>query len=503
MLDLEALREALDGFATPGMLLFMSLGVLSGILLSAVPGKTTSTILALLLPFTFPMSFEEAVTFLSAAYAGCAYGGAIPAVLLNVPGTPGSAATAIEGYQMTRRGRAGEALGYVTAASFVGGLFGYVVLLFLMRPLADFALMFGPAERLALGILTVCVIGSLSSGAVLKGLLGGFTGLLVGTVGFSTTGFLRGTMGFPELIDGVNIVPVVIGLFAIPAAIAMSRRTSIVNRTVARVGPRSFFVGFRDTFRHGRLLGASSVLGLIVGILPAIGDTVAAFLNYDLARKISRHPERFGKGNPEGVIATETPDKAGVGGGLATTLALGIPGSGACAIILSAMTAQGVTAGPQLFLDVGGGLGPLYAIILALILSQFALVLFGTAVSLGAARVVLAPNWFLVPMILVMCVVGSYVVNQRFFDVALMFVFGLVGLVMRATGFSVVPFVLGVVMGSIVDEALAQTYLTYGGDMTVVFTRPLSLVLLVIAALLIFAPKLVTPKGQRSSSHSM
>lgn len=472
-----------------GGVVWIVVGTFLGIIVGAIPGFTSSMACGILLPVTFALSPSNALIFLTSVYIATIYGGSITAILLNTPGAPESSATTFDGYKMTLKGQGYEALGISFAASAFGGLLSYIVMIFAMIPIAWFAIKIGSPELFLLAIMGISVLATLSKENASKTLLSGFIGLLIGTIGILPTGEWRGTFGSMYLAEGVQVVPSIIGFFAFSEVLSMMGKDFIVSeekKTERDI--RKIFRGMRMAFRYPITLIKSSILGMIIGAIPAAGGTVAAFTSYGEAKRSSKHGDEFGTGYPEGIVAPESANNACTGGALMTTLALGIPGSSTCAVLLSALMIQGLRPGPQLVRD---QMPLVYTIIMAAIISQVVMLVMSVCTGYGLTSLLNVPTKILAPVLAVFCISGSFAVRNAIFDVWVMFGFGIVGLLMKEFDFSLPGIVLGIVLGSIADSELIRTYMRYGnGFYTSFMTRPISLILLVLIFFSVFYPSI-------------
>jgi putative tricarboxylic transport membrane protein len=476
MVDWTQFFRGVEMLFSWGVPVAIVLGLLWGTIIAAIPGLPAGLGLALLVPFTFKMPVMSALLLLAGAYTGGSYGGAISAILINIPGSPAAIATPLDGYPMTRKGESNEALGIAIAASGIGGFLGIVVLLFVMRPLSQLALRFGPPEMFMVAIFALTIIASLHEGGLEKGMLAGLFGVMLGTMGMSSTGAIRSGFNFTYLIDGVPVIPVLIGVFGFSELFSLMEKEYVTGKVVKR-DFRKILYGFRLTIRHPLNIARSSVIGVIIGALPAAGAAVAAVVSYTYAKRFSRHPETFGTGEPEGLIAAEAANNASEGGAMATMLALGIPGGQATAILIGAFMLQGLIPGPRLFYT---HMHVIYGLIAGSFVEQIVLLGVGLLCSYYFARVIEAPTRILVPLISMFCVLGSFVLRSTMFDVYLMFIFGILGWYMRKHHYPVVAVVLGIILGPIADGELIRTYQRFPGELTVFFTRPISLILFIL-----------------------
>jgi putative tricarboxylic transport membrane protein len=489
MVEWSAFFEGLNQLLTWNMPFIMFWGVFFGILCGAIPGFTSSMAVAVLLPITYSMDAMLAMVFLSSTYVGAIYGGSITAILLNAPGTPGAAATALDGYEMTKKGKANEALGLALGSSCFGGLVSYLFLLVAMYPIAAFAVKFGPPEMFLLAILGLTIIGSLRAESFSKTILAGLLGVFMSTVGIAPTGTIRATFGQASLLDGLPLIPSIIGFFAFSELFYMINKEFVTEENVdTKKTKRNIREIIVNTFRVGKYIKnliRSSIIGTFIGAIPAAGATVASFVSYNQAKQSSDNPGSFGKGNPEGIIASETSNNASTGGAMATMFALGIPGSGTTAMMLGALLLHGLRPGPRLFIH---QMPLVYAIIAALFLSQFFMFVLGVGFSYSLSGILAISTKILVPVIAVLCTVGSFALRNNLFDVGLMFAFGILGWIMKENEYPTIAVVLGIILGPIADAELIRTTIRYGGDYLIFFQRPISIGLIVAIILMVFMP---------------
>ncbi len=453
------------------------LGTLLGLLVGAVPGFTSSMATGLLLPVTFAMQPVNAMLFLISVYISAIYGGSITAILLNTPGTPESSATTFDGYEMTQKGLGNQALGLSFCSSAIGGLVSYTAMLFMMRPFALFALKFGPPEMFLIALLGISVLAVMAAGSPAKVLISGLFGLLLGTIGVVPTGEWRATFGSLYLTEGVQIVPAIVGFFALSEILNMASRENIVKSGIRfQCSVRQIISGMFMALKYPRTLIRSSCWGFLIGAIPAAGAAVAAFVGYGEAKRVSKTPELFGTGCPEGVVAPETANNASTGGALVTTLALGVPGSSTCAVLIGALMIHGLRPGPQLLRE---QMPLIFIIIAAAIIAQAIMLVMSVLMGYSITHMMNVSTKILAPCLVFFCIVGSFAVRSAAFDVWIMFVFGIIGWFMRKNDYSLAAVVLGVVLGAIADNELIRTYTIFGSDtLLCFFRRPLSLVIL-------------------------
>ncbi|CAM0554909.1 hypothetical protein EHLJMEHL_00497 [Vreelandella titanicae] len=457
-------------------------GVTVGIVIGAIPGLGPTLAIALLIPVTFTMSPIPAIILLLGVYQGAIFGGSISAILLNVPGTPSSAATAIDGHAMARQGKAGEALRIALYSSVTGNVFSCLVLMLLAQPLASLALDFGPAQMAALMSFALAIIVLFGGGSRLDAALMTLVGVAAGIVGLGPIqGLPRFTFGSFAAEDGLALIPVLIGLFAMSEVLLQAfggrAPTPPEAQSASVAGGR---VGLLTMWRMRTTLLLSSVIGTFVGILPGIGSTVPAFVSYGLARSRSARREAFGQGEPEGVAAPEAANNAVTGGALVPMLSLGIPGDAVTAVILGAFMLQGLTPGPFLFAQHGV---EVYAIFEALLLLSIPCVLFGLLMFRGAVHVIRIRPRHLFPAIAILAIFGAFSVNNSLFDVGVMLGAGVVGFLLRRGGFPLPPLLIGLILGPPLEQSLRQALLTSGGSADIFLNSPIVMGLLGVTVL--------------------
>jgi len=461
-MQLDSISDGLVLLLAPMPLFWLLVGLCLGFLVGVLPGLSTSNTAALLLPFAIGLPTESSLILIVSIYAGAQFGGAVPAILVNVPGEAGSAITAIDGYQFTLRGEPGFAIGIARMASAIGGVGGGLIVLVLLGPLSKLALSFGARELIIVILLGFVVASSLMGDSVRKGLLVGSVGLLLATVGAGpSTGQQRFTFGVLELYEGISFIPALIGLFAVSEMlllVANSRPGSTQDLGAATMRMREEFReavrGARETMRHPSALIQSGMIGVLLGLIPGIGTSIASFVSYSVAKRRSRRPERFGTGIPEGVIAAETCDNSAVGATMVPTLTLGIPGSATMAVVLASLYLQGIQPGPQVMLTHGA---EAYAAVLALIVASILIMPLGVLLATPLSLVTRVPSRYLVPCVLLVSFAGAFAVRYSLFDVGVAIAFGLMGLLLRANGYPVIPLILGLILGPLAEENLLRS----------------------------------------------
>ena len=468
------------------LLVILIIGTLIGLILGVLPGLGPTTGGALILPFTVALDPLSAIILLTSIYCAGTYGGAITAILINTPGTPASAATCLDGYPLAQKGEAGRALGMATVSSTFGGIFSVVILVFFAPVLAKLAYEFGQPEYFALAIFGLTMLASIGEGSPLKNLIAGAFGILISTVGKDfMTSIDRFTFGVNELTEGIGFIPVVVGLFAISEMLVQSTMLKqIFNRVVLKAiklpSINDYKIAWKTILR-------SSGIGSFIGVLPAEGGTVASLIGYAEAKRWSKNPEEFGKGSIEGVAGAEAANNAATGGAMVPTLALGIPGSATTAVILTGLIIHGVRPGPSLFREQPDFLYGIFGAMLFANILFFVLGFFGAKIF---ARVTLIPNKLLWPMIFTLSVCGTYSLSQSFIDVWIMLIFGVLGFFMRRYGFSVVPVIIGLILGELVEGTLRQSLVIFDGNWLLFFTRPIVLIFFLFSVIALSFPLL-------------
>lgn len=483
---LQTILNSLAAIFEPLNILAMCLGVAIGLVFGSLPGLSATMAVAITLPFTYTLETSTAMFLLLGIYASGIYAGSISAILISTPGTPASAATIQDGYALARQGRAGEALRVSLYASVVGGVFSALVLLFAAPQVARVALNFGPAEFFALAIFGLAIISSVSGDSVVKGVVMALLGMLVATIGTDPMiGIPRLTFGIVDLQSGVNLIPALVGLFAIAEVVRRAQyshteRTDIVVDS-EREGP-SFY---RTLLTYPRTLLKSSAIGTAIGSIPGTGASISTFLAYNEAKRSSRNKEEYGNGSPEAVAAAESSNNGTTGATLIPTLTLGIPGDTVTAVLLGALALQGISAGPRLFIEQAE---LIYTIMIGMIIIQLIMLLEGRLAAPIFAKVASIPTRVLVPFLLILCFVGSYAVNNTVFDAQLMMFFGLVALLATFFDFPVVPMLLGIILGPIAEESVRQALISSQGSLSVFYNSPIAVTFISLSIVSFLTP---------------
>ena len=488
--------EVLTGLgmvADPATVGFILVGVIIGVLVGALPGLSSPMAIALLIPFTISMTPISAIAMLAALYCAGTFGGSITAILINAPGAPPAAATALDGYPMAKRGEAGRALGLATVSSVTGGILSLLILLLAAPLLARIALTFTSAEYFALALFALSMLASISGKSSLRNLIAGFVGVFLSTIGIHlTTGVERFTFGVNELYDGLPFVPVLIGLFAIAELLKQARVGEVVYE---RIQANVMKLPSREDLRRVKYtILRSSGLGTFVGILPAEGATVAAIMGYNEARRWSKDKDRFGTGVPEGIAGPEAANNAATGGAMVPTLALGIPGSVSTALILGAMVMHGLKPGPFLLENQPEFL---YGIFAAMLIANIAFLAVGIAGAKLFSQITLIPRSILWPSVLVFAIIGSYAAASSFFDVWVMAISGIVGYFMLRFGFGPAPLIMGLVLGPIVEENFSKAMIVHDNSVLSMMERPLVLLFFALTLLSLAGPVFTAIRAHR------
>lgn len=489
MIDFSAAFDGLAQlFSSPAVLLIIIPGILIGLLFGAVPGLQISMAMAVFLPVTLYMDFMQAMLFLTSIFTGGSFGGSIPAILMNIPGTSSSIATSFDGYPMTRSGQHNTALGIALGASCFGVIIGYGILFLLIGPISNLVIKVGPAEMAAVILWGITLIGTLSSGNLLKGIVSGMIGLLIGTVGYSEAGVARGTMGSVYLLDGVPAIPAMIGMFAASELFRLSRAQFLVDdESGRRVSMKEIFSGFKRTIMYPWIIMRGSLVGVFIGSVPGVGSSIANLIAYMLSKKRDANPDSYGKGNPAGVVASESANSTSEAGSMATLLALGVPGGGATAVMLAAFAMHNITGGPQFIREEKD---IVYAIIFANLGQAILLILLGLLFIPVLANVVKVPMRYLVPSVLVIAVFGSFGLTGNMSGPITVMIFSLVGWLFKRFDYSVPAAVVGILLGGMAEDSLIYTYQISGGLWTYLFERPVTIIILGLLVFSLFSKKL-------------
>ncbi len=460
------------------ILLLNFTGVILGIIIGAIPGLTATMAVATAVPFTFGADPVKGLVFLIGIYTGGITGGLISATLLRVPGTPSSIATLFDGHPMAKKGQPGRALGIATISSFIGGMFSAGCLIFISPPLANLALKMGPFEYFSLIMMALVMIATLIKGSTVKGLLVAIIGLLFATVGMAPLGgAVRFSFGVDALEGGFSIVPVLIGLFALPEIMRDIERIHVPTEKIS-TRLTNIFPKLRELKQWKGNFLRSAITGTWIGLLPGIGGAAAGIIAYGQAKQASKHPERFGTGIPEGIVAAETANNATVGGALIPLFTMGIPGSAVDAVLLGGLMIHNLQPGPLLFQN---NPDVVYTCFVSFVLANLFLPLIIFGGIRGIIKTLEIPKYIIHPCILVFCVVGTFAFNNRMFDVWSLIIFGLIGYLFEKYGYNLQPFILGIILGPIAEKELRVGLMASDGNFMPIITRPFSALFLAIA----------------------
>jgi putative tricarboxylic transport membrane protein len=486
---MEVIGSLLAGFEvalTPYNLFWCFIGVLLGTVVGVLPGLGPAATIAMLLPLTFQMNPTSAVIMLAGIYYGAKYGGSTTSILLNVPGESSSVVTCLDGYQMARKGRGGAALGIAAISSFVAGTVGVIGLMLIAPPLAKMALSFSSPEYFALMVLGLAMVVLLAGKSLIKALLAMLVGLWIAGIGTDLfTAGSRFTFGQSELLDGIDFVIVAIGVFAIGEVLGNMESRQGADMLPVPKGLRNLLPTMAElkACRFAFLNG--SIVGFFIGVLPGAGSTIASFISYGIEKAVSKHPEKFGTGVPEGVAAPEGANNAEAGGAMVPLLTLGIPGSGTTAILLAAFILWGLRPGPLMIQD-----NPtlFWGLVASMYVGNVMLLVLNLPLIPLFAQILRLPSYVLFPIIFGISIVGVYSVSGSLFDAWMLGLFGLLGYAMRKLDYPSAPLILGLVLGDPMERALRQSLMMSQGDVGILVSRPISAVMLLLAVLFLIAP---------------
>ncbi|AJC73255.1 transporter [Pseudothermotoga hypogea DSM 11164 = NBRC 106472] len=489
-------ESMISTLSNPLLLFHLSWSTLLGILVGILPGLTATLGVAILTTLTFGFPPEVAIPMLLCVYVGAIYGGSRTAIVLNIPGTPANAATTVDGFPLARSGMAGFALNVATIMSGIGSIIGAIFIVSLAPALGALALKFGSWEFAILAIFGTIIAGSLTAPKdPLKGWIAGFLGLMIAMIGLDEiVSFPRYTFGNIQLYGGISLLPVLVGVYGVPEILTSLKRVTKAE-VVLDFSKSERKLSYLETIKKNALnLVRSGIIGVFIGVIPGVGEDVAAWVAYDAAKRMSKEPEMFGKGSIEGLTAAETANNACVGGAIIPVLTLAVPGSAPAAVLLAAMWIHGIKAGPLLPIQHPEMIGYVAG---SFVIATILMVVFGLLVTRLFLKILLVPTEILMPIIFVLCVVGTYVLNGRLFDVWVMLLFGLLGYFMRINDFPAAPFVLGFILGPMADTNIRRALMLKNGDISPFFTRPISLVLIVAIVLIVLSKYLPKKRGEK------
>jgi len=466
-------------------LLVIFLGTFVGMLFGAIPGLGAMITIVLLFPLTYMLSPLAAILLLLAAYQAAEYGGSISSITLGIPGTPAAVATVLDGHTMAKQHSPGKALKYALTGSVVGGLIGALVLIFLAGPIAKFALNFTASEFFLVGLLAVLAVSAVSSKSIIKSMISMCLGLLLGTVGmdmFSATS--RFTFGRIELFDGIDLVALIVGMFAFSEVFTMISN-GVNKKHETDLDPKKSKITLKEYKEVVKPAAIGSVTGSIIGIIPGMGAATASWIAYSTAKKYSKKPEMFGKGNPEGIVAPESANNASVGGAILPLLTLGIPGSPSIAIIMGAFIVHGIQPGPSVF---NSEPALVNGILFGFLFTTIALYIMARIFTPLFSRILVIPSSFLIPSVILLSLIGVYVNNMLFFEVWFALIVGIIAFYAKKIHYSLPAFVLAFILSPIIEENFRRALLISDGDLSVFVRKPASLILCIIIVFILATP---------------
>jgi putative tricarboxylic transport membrane protein len=478
--------SGLSYFTNPMIFVASFLGVLVGIIFGALPGLTATMTIAVFIPFTFGMDPVISFAFLLGLYTGAVYGGSISAILINIPGTPSAIATSLDGYPMCQQGRAGEAIGISTVSSALGGFFSVIVLCVAAPLIAGLAIKFSAEEYVGITLIGLSIIAIISPGSTIKGLIGGVLGLILGTVGVdSISNYPRMIFGQAELIDGISVIPVMIGVYGLAemlTQVSSGSHKKIISQKLTRIVP-----SLRDIKRLMPTIFRSSIIGTLIGAIPAAGGSIASLVAYGQEKKFSKNRHLLGTGIIDGVAAPEAANNASTGGALIPMMTLGIPGDPMTAVLMGGLIIQGLRPGPILFQQ---QMPFVSSIFISLLLSVIFMLIIGLGGAKVFSRLITIRKNYLIPAILIFCLVGSFAINNSLFDVGTLIIAGLAGFALKQAQFSVAPIILGMILGPLFESNLRRSLMLSQGDWSTFVTRPFSLFFLIVVFVVLAGPPL-------------
>jgi putative tricarboxylic transport membrane protein len=474
----DLLLNAIQDIAHVQTLLFLLLGVMFGLIFGVIPGLGGTTALAILMPLTFGMTAIDAFAMSGGIMGAVAMGGAISAILLNTPGTAPNAATTLDGFPLAKQGRAAEAIGAAATASPLGGLFGVITLLMVLPVAKELILLFGPPEFFLLAVFGLITISLSDSSNLLKGLIAAGVGLMLAFVGYDTvTGGERFSFGSDYLFDGIPLVPALVGLFGVTEMIHLSITGGTVAGDAGKVSLHGVMKGVRATFKHWKVVIRGSLIGTIIGAVPGVGGTVATFIAYSTTKRADPHPETFGTGRIEGVIAPESANNAKDSGALLPTLAFGIPGSAEMAVFLGILVLHGMQPGPMMLLN---NEREIYALIIALTLSAVFSAIIGITLVRWLAMITMVKGQFLAPIVIAVSLVGTYAIDSRPGDVVIAALLGILGYLMLRFNYPRLPLVIALVLGETAERGFLQSMMIGHDDWGIFIATPTSIIMVLL-----------------------
>jgi putative tricarboxylic transport membrane protein len=474
---LIAFGHSILGFMNPASIAFALAASFVGFVIGALPGLTATMGVALMTTLTIKLPPNDALLILICTYVGAIYGGSRSAILLNIPGTPASAASCLDGHALARQGLAGRAMGIATSGSVLGTWIGMVALALFTPVLGEMALKFGAYEFFWLAVFGVVISGNLTGDDPLKGWMAGFLGLFIAGIGQEALyAYNRFTFGIHDLSGGISLVPALVGAFGLAEVLTVMKdppravRVSALDAVIPKI---------QDVLKYWRTIIRSGLIGTAIGIIPGVGEDIAAWSSYAAARRVSKEKEMFGRGSIDGLMAAETGDNACVPGAIIPVLTLAVPGSAPAAVLMAAMLIHGVNPGPLIMVEAPQFV---YDVVAMMLIATVGILIYGVSLTRLLVKVLQVPPTLVMPVIFVLCTVGSYAIASRLFDVYVMLAFGVVGFVLRQLNFPMAPLVLGIVLGDLMEKSLRRGLVLSDGDLAPFFTRPVSFAMFALIA---------------------
>ncbi|MDR1931674.1 MAG: tripartite tricarboxylate transporter permease [Spirochaetales bacterium] len=494
---MESILEIIPGILSFSILGWILLGVVLGIIFGGTPGISTSMGIAFMLPLTFTLPLIPSIALILGLYVGGTSGGLITAILINIPGTTAAIATCWDGHPMAQRGEAGKALGIGIFYSFCGGIISFLLLITLSPIIARFALKFGAVEYFSISLFSLALISTLSGKSLAKGVAAAMFGMAFTTVGAAPLdGNMRFTFGSHALEAGFKMLPVLVGTYAVSEVLKVAERNAPLP-PATKYKMRGFGVSMKEFREQFINMMRSALIGTGIGLLPGLGANISNILSYTVAKQQSRYPEKFGTGIIDGIVASETANNAVTGGALIPLLTVGIPGDAITAMLLSAIMVQGITPGPLMFKN---HIDIVYAVFIAIFIANALMIIveyFGLSLFL---KILLIPNYILLPIVLVMCTIGAYATNNRVFDVWSIIVFAIIGYGMQKFKYPISPFVLGYILGNLVETNLRRAFMVTRGSFVAFLERPIAAVFFIIT--IVFVGLMVRSRGKNKNMAS-
>lgn len=486
----DLLFTGLKIILTPSTFLLITAGTILGVIFGALPGVSASMAVALALPFAYAMNPVIAIAFLVAVYCASITGGGITAILFKIPGTPSSAPTTFDGYPMAQRGEAGKALGFSLVASAVGGMVAAFAMALISPQLSSIALKFGPSELFAVSFLGLSVLSCLDSDNIVKTLISGLLGLFLACIGMDPMlGIARFTWGSSTLLSGIEMIPVMIGLFAVTEVLKQTGKPRTKLESVSKDDDgskvKTVLPGFKEIWDTKATMARSSVLGTIVGILPGAGATIASFLSYAIEKKVSKRADKLGTGIADGIVASEAANNAATGGSMVPLLSLGIPGGNAAAIMMTALVIKGVQIGPLLVKTQPDYLASVFG---SMFVTNIVMVIVAMAVAKVFAKILAVPYTILGPVIVMLATIGAYALKNNSGDILLMATAGIIGYLFVKLKYNSAALVLGLVLGQMSESNFRRAYTLTNGSLATIFTKPITAVLMTACVIMLVYP---------------